>query len=274
MATFRGQDGSTVTRSDESSVKIKALGWRPRTRTVNHPWCGELAGKRGDIEDCVNDGNRTAPAGAPLELLLADDFFFAVHDDVNGKVRLTDRGAGLGLAAGLLGELVLFRKITLERGHVVVIDNRPVRDALVNVVLEDLLGEPEPRPVRDWLRYLSRSAYDMVGQRMMRRGLVRMSQAKVFRRAAVYRPVDLNAAAWPIVRIAQKLGRREQLVLPDVVLAGLIMATGLAKHLRAEAVDDISEYLGHLVSRLPTPLRVLVAETEAAIGEAVLHHRM
>lgn len=222
----------------------------------------------------MNDGNRTHPAGAPLELLLADDFFFAAHDDVNGKIRLTDRAAGLGLAGALLGELVLFRRITLERGYAVVVDHRPVRDALVNVVLEDVLAETEPRPVRDWLRYLGRNSYELVAQRMMRAGLVRTAQGRRFRRTPAYRPVDLNSAAWPIVRVAQKLGRQERLVLPDVVLAGLIKATGLDRYLRAEAIQDIGGYLEFLVSRLPAPLRMLVAETEAAIGEAVLHNRM
>jgi hypothetical protein len=221
----------------------------------------------------VNEANGTHP-GAPVELLLADDFFFAVHDDVNGKLRLTERATGLGLAGALLGELILFRKITVDRGMAVVINHRPVRDALVNVVLEDLLGEAEPRPVRDWLRYLGRNAYESVAQRMMREGLVRVGQVKRFRRATTYRPVDLNSAAWPIVRVAQKLARQEALVLPDVVLAGLLCATGLDRYLRAEAISDVHEYLEYLLSRLPAPLRVLVAETEAAIGEAVLHHRM
>lgn len=219
----------------------------------------------------MNDANGSGPA---LELLLADDFFFAAHDDVSGKVRLSERGAGLGLAAALLGELILFRKITLERDVVVVIDRRPVRDALVNGVLEEVVREPDVRPVRDWLRYFGRNAYDWVAQRMTREGLVRIGETRRFRRGSGYRPVDLNTAAWPIVRVAQKLARQETLVLPDVVLAGLISATGLDKYLRSEAVTEIHEYLGHLTSRLPRPLRVLVAETEAAIGDAVLHHRM
>jgi hypothetical protein len=219
----------------------------------------------------VNDTNGSGPS---LDLLLADDFFFAAHDDVNGRSRLSDRAAGIGLAAALLGELLLFRKITLERDVVVVIDRRRVHDALVNGVLEEIIREPDARPVRDWLRYLGRNSYDWVAQRMMREGLVRIGETKRFRRTSGYRPVDLNSAAWPIVRVAQKLARQETIVLPDIVLAGLLAATGLDRYLRAEAINDIYVYLEHLISRLPRPLRVLVAETEAAIGELVLHHRM
>jgi hypothetical protein len=219
----------------------------------------------------VNDANGSGPA---LELLLADDFFFAAHDDVSGKSRLSDRAAGIGLAASLLGELILFRKITLERDVVIVVDRHRVHDALVNGVLEEIIREPENRPVRDWLRYLGRNSYDWVAQRMMREGLVRVGETKRFRRGSGYRPVDLNSAAWPIVRVAQKLARQEPLVLPDIVLAGLVAATGLNRYLRAEAINDIYVYLEHLITGLPRPLRVLVAETEAAIGDLVLHHRM
>jgi hypothetical protein len=221
----------------------------------------------------VNDANGHGPTGA-VELLLADDFFFAAHDDVSGRIRLTPRAAGFGLAAALLGELLLFRKITLQRDEVVVIDRRPVNDVLVNAVLDDVVREPQTRPVRDWLRYFGRNSYDWVAQRMMRQGLVRIAETKRFRRAGGYRPVDLNCAAWPIVRVAQKLARQEPIVLPDVVLAGLITATGLDRYLRTEAVTEINEYLEYLTGQLPRPLRVLIAETEAAIGDAVLHHRL
>ena len=88
------------------------------------------------------------------------------------------------------------------------------------------------------------------------------------------RPVDLNAAAWPLLRVARKLARREPVVLPDITLAGLLCATGLDRYLRTEAVTEIGPYLAQLITGLPRPLRVLVAETEAAIGEAVMHHRM
>jgi hypothetical protein len=170
--------------------------------------------------------------------------------------------------------LILFRKITLQGGEVIVADRRPVRDSLVTGLLEEVIREPETRPVRDWLRYFGRSAYELVGQRMVREGLVHVAQNRRFRRSPGYRPVDLNSAAWPIVRVAQKMARQEPIVLPDIVLAGLISATGLERYLRTEAVADITEYKEHLIGGLPRPLRVLVAETEAAIGDAVLHHRM
>src|SRR5690349_3881607 len=43
---------------------------------------GGRPGWRGAREGLVNETNGTRPGGQRLELLLADDFFFAAHDDV------------------------------------------------------------------------------------------------------------------------------------------------------------------------------------------------
>jgi hypothetical protein len=220
----------------------------------------------------VNSTNGTAGARVPTELLLADDLFLAAHDDVSGRPRLPGRAAGLGLAAALLGELIMFRKLSLQRGHVVVVDRGPVPDALAHLVFEEVRRESEPSPVWDWLSYLARDAYDRVGQRMMREGLLTTGSRGLLRGGG-YQPVDLNAAAWPLVRLAQKLSRREAMVLPDVVLAGLVRATGLNRYLRAAALEDVQDYQRQLVAQLPTPLHILVSEAEGAIGEAVLRRR-
>jgi hypothetical protein len=220
----------------------------------------------------MSSGNGYGTADARLEFLLADDFFFAAHDDVSGKTRLSERAGGLGLAGALLAELVLFRKITVAQGQVVVLDRHPPSDALAHAVLDELVRERDARAVRDWMRYLGRNSYELVAQRLVLSGHVHTTQRRW--RSPVYRPVDMNTAAWPITRLAQKLARREAVSLPDVVLGGLLATTGLDRYLRSEAGAEIHRYLEHLVGRLPPPLRALVAETEAALGDAVLHHRM
>jgi hypothetical protein len=222
----------------------------------------------------VNETSENGATGTPLGLLLADDFFFAAHDDITGKSRLSERAGGLGLAAALLGELVLFRKIIILNGEAIVVDRRPLRDAVANIVLGELLREPAACAVRDWLRFLGRNACGLVAQRMERAGLVRIAETRRLRKSIAYPPIDMNTSAWPTVRLAQKLTRRESLSLPDTVLAGLMSATGLDGYLRSEADAEIHHYLEYLVAHLPPPLRALVAETEAAIGDAVLHHRM
>jgi hypothetical protein len=74
--------------------------------------------------------------------LLADELYLAAHDDVSGKPRQAPSAIGLALGAALLGELMLYGRVTLgERGVVVVVKHRPPSDALAHTILDSLLGE-------------------------------------------------------------------------------------------------------------------------------------
>jgi hypothetical protein len=71
-----------------------------------------------------------------------------------------------------------------------------------------------------------------VRQRMCAEGLLRRVRT---RRPAVtgrdrYLPTDFNAAAWPAIRLAGQLRAGEPMPLQDAVLAGLVAASGLLKH--------------------------------------------
>src|SRR5262249_52366927 len=106
-----------------------------------------------------------------LRLLLADELYLAAHDDVSGKPRQAPRAIGLALGAALLGELMLYGRITLgERTVVVVANHQPPRDALAHTILDSLLGERQPHPVRTWITYLAQSATERVAARLERAG--------------------------------------------------------------------------------------------------------
>jgi hypothetical protein len=208
-----------------------------------------------------------------LALLLADDFFFAAQDEVSGKSRLGDRALGLGLAGALLCELVISGRITVANGHLTVVDHTLPEDLTGQALVEEMVREREVTVVRDWLRYLSRTTFELVARRLLAAGHVRATAGGRIRRTVVYRPVNMNTAAWPLARLALRATRREELELTDVVLAGLLAAAGLDRTLLEGVPADGRQHLMGAVSRLPPPLRALVAETEAAIGDAVLRHR-
>jgi hypothetical protein len=58
----------------------------------------------------------------------------------------------------------------------------------------------------------------------------------------------------------------------DVVLAGLMLATGLDQHVRGNLDPIDRQHLTYLTGRLSPALRELLA-TDAAVGEAVLAGR-
>lgn len=206
--------------------------------------------------------------------LLADQFFLLAHDDVTGKCRLHQRVAGLGLAGALLGELVLLRHITIRSGVVVVIDSRPPDDALTHTVLDHLVAEPQPHPVRTWLAFLAQTSGDSVASRLERAGyLTRVPSRRPWRTAARWVPVDMSAAAWPRTRLERLVANADAMTVADGTLAGLVSATGLAPEILWEARPRDRQYLDHVVSTLPSPLPELLAQTEAAVGNAVIAHR-
>jgi hypothetical protein len=207
-------------------------------------------------------------------LLLADELFLIVHDDTSGRPRTHPRVAGLGLGAALLAELVLFGSINVASGALTVLDRRPPADALAHTVLDQLLGEPQHRAVRVWLDFLAQTAADTVAQRMMRSGLVsRAETRKLWRTAVAYKAVDVNLAAWPEARLRGLLSRRAQMTVTDVTLLALIVAVGLARKFLADTDHQAPRHLMDLIDALPAPLRELAAQTEAAVGAAVLNPR-
>ncbi|WBB82344.1 GPP34 family phosphoprotein [Micromonospora sp. WMMD882] len=202
---------------------------------------------------------------------IADEFFLIVHDDSRGRPRLNPTATGLGLAAGLLGELVLTGRVTVSDGRLSVLDRRPPADALAGTVLAQLVGESRHRLLRTWLVFLARTAADAVGERLSRAGVVRRQERRGVLRASVsYVAVDRNALAWPGARLLALLERPDPPTVPDALLCGLVAATGLTRVVLWDADPRARRRFGMLRPALPRALRELVGHTEAAVGAAVL----
>jgi Golgi phosphoprotein 3 (GPP34) len=216
----------------------------------------------------VSDGSGP---GRVSPLLLADEFFFIAHDENNGKLRLHRRAAGLGLAGALLAELLLTGNVHAGSGVLVVIDETPPEDFLSYQVLRQLSSETRHQSIRTWLAYLSQGALDRVGIRLVRN---QRAEARKTRRpwgtTVRYIPFDSQLAAWPAARLNLRVTRAEPLSIADATLAGLVVASGLAKHVWWEATAVTNHNLVAAVASLPMALREIVAQTEAAVGDSVL----
>ena len=80
-----------------------------------------------------------------------------------------------------------------------------------------------------------------------------------------------NAAAWAPVRLANILVRGVEMSISDRVLAGLVAATGLTRHVLwdFEVHRHGLPHLPSAVGSLPGDLRELVEHTEAAVGSVL-----
>jgi hypothetical protein len=206
--------------------------------------------------------------------LLADEVFLAAHDDVTGRPRQHPRAIGLGLAGALLGELMLFGLVTIRDGLVVVVGRQPPPDAVAHIVLDHLTGERQLHGLRTWLAFLSSTAAERVGARLERAGHVTRTQPRRLLKAGVrWVPADMSAAAMPGALLRHRLQREDPLDLQAATFAGLVDATGLGQAVLWGVTARTLEYRDWCVSGLPAPLQELIAETTAAVGNAVLTHR-
>ena len=207
--------------------------------------------------------------------MLADQYFLIAHEDRTGRSRLHPRATGLGLAAALLGELMLEGRIRIVEGDLHLISRQPPRDALAHDILDLLIAQPQHRDVRIWLAFLSQDAAVRVGERLMRLGAVEpVTRRKMLSTQTLYMPNNeqqRNAAAWAPMRLANLLVRGIELSLSDRVLAGLIAATGLTRHVLwdFEAHRNAMYMLPNAIASLPGDLRELIEYTEASVGSVL-----
>jgi hypothetical protein len=207
--------------------------------------------------------------------VLADQYFLIAHQDRTGRSRLHPRATGLGLAAALLGELILEGRIGIADGDLVILDRHPPADSLTHDILDLLIAQQRHREVRTWLAFLSQDAEVRVGERLVRLGAVDLiTRRRMLSTEVVYMPnspEQRNAAAWAPARLANLLVRGIELSLSDRVLVGLVAATGLTRHVLYdfEMHRQAFQSLPSAVDALPGDLRDLIEYTEASVGSVL-----
>jgi len=204
---------------------------------------------------------------------LADDLYLVAHHEVTGKPHLQPRAAGLGLAGGLVGELMLAGSIRLRDGLAVVGDGVPPGDEAARRVLDQVAGERDDLAARDWLLFLARTAAADVGHRLERDGyLVRVALRRRWR-GGPWVPADADCAFAPLVRVKAALDSARPVPQP-VLLGGLAAACGLGHQLALFLPPGALRRLDDAVRGLPADLRELIAQTQSAVDSALLAHRV
>jgi hypothetical protein len=206
---------------------------------------------------------------------IADDLYLVAHNDVTGKPYIQSRPLGLGLAGGLLTELVLAEAISVSGDEISwVASGRPPRDVLAAHVLEMVAGEREAHPVRDWLAYLARTASVDVASRLEAAGYLASAGRWFPWRPARWVPVDRDSAFAPVLRVRAALDPARPVSVEGAVLAGLAEACGLGFRLAQYAPAHGARLVEHVAVDLDPSLCDLIAQTKAAVDSAVLAHRM
>lgn len=206
-------------------------------------------------------------------MLLADDYFQIAHD-LEGAPRLTGRSVGLGLAGALLAELVDAGALSVDGDALYPVEGPLPADGLAHMTLDRVASEPEHRLVRTWLEFLARDAGEQVAARLVRRrSWTRVESRRLGRTRVEHVPVDPNRAGWPEARLWTAAHHGRTFTDADRVLAGLVTGTGLSWLVFRNAGTHVTDHVALEASKLSAPLRDLVAQVAATVGDAVLTHR-
>ena len=215
---------------------------------------------------------------APIPVLggtgyLADDLYLMSHHERTGRLLLSPRAAGLGLAGALLAELVLAGCVDVAGSLLGAVGLGQPDGELAARVLGVLADERPPRPVADWLAFLGRTAPADVAGRLERAGYLVAAPALPWR-AARWRPANPDCAFAPVTRVKSALSPARPADVQDLALAGLAAACGMGARLAAYLPPGSRARMDQASIQLDPGLRELIAQTHAAVGAALLAHRM
>lgn len=216
------------------------------------------------------------PAGRERWPLIADDLFLVIGDDW-GKLRVNRDVAQIGLAGGLLAELILSGYVTVERNYLIATRSGEPIDPLAGAVIRQVRAEQHELPVRKWIAFLAATSlgadylYDNVGHRLTRAGRVtRTERGVLWRRRTLYVPTDSNDAGWAWARISSALSRGQALSSTDVAFAGLMLATGLHRYVLLGDGNEIEHQLRDHVADARADIHALIEHIEDAVNSAVM----
>jgi Golgi phosphoprotein 3 (GPP34) len=202
---------------------------------------------------------------------VADDLFLLAHDDRSGRPRLAARPLGLGLAAGLLAELMLGDQPAIRLGRDGALRiAREVPAAAIgrHPLLQQVDLEPALRPVPDWLAFLARTAARDVGARLVQAGYLTRVSRRLPGLPARLVPADASWAVAPVNRVAAALDPRRPWEPYTAALAGLAYACGLG--FRVEPYLSAGRTAGDTVSRLAPDLQVLIRQAQITVSSAIV----
>jgi len=204
--------------------------------------------------------------------LVADDLYLMAHSDVTGRPLLQSRPLGIGLAGGLLAELMLDGCLAVHAGGVVATGSTWPAAGLARKIGDQILAEHQPHPLREWLLFFGRTAAAEVAARLAQAGYLTRARGWVPGRPGRWRPVNADWAFSSVVRVRSALDPARPFDPRAVAVAGLAVACGLGfrfGHDQVPAGRTVDEAAGYL----PPGVRALIAQTQAATDSAVLSHR-
>jgi len=208
---------------------------------------------------------------------IADDLWLIAHHEATGRLHLPRRATGVGMAGGLLAELLAVEvpAVTVHHGYVLPLRDRSGTLTAMSArpdepvaahVLDAIVSEPTPLPARDWLLYLGKTAAASVAGRLERSGYVARRRWRLV-------PVNPDWSHCALLRAHRALEQARTPAPYSALLAGLVLACGLEFRFWSGFPGAPVRPAGEATATLPGPLRELVAQVQATADSTVLSTR-
>ena len=167
---------------------------------------------------------------------------------------LHSRLTGLALAGGVIGDLMLAERVTVDLtsdpGRLYATVQEAPGDPLTRAVLGHIIAEPH-HPLSTWLLFFARTVYADITARMIAAKLLKPPVRHLLKQQPAA-PVDMNTAAWPLARLNLTIQRRKPPAARDCVLLGLLAAAGCAQGVLSE---HDPRFVAAATAMLPVPLQ-------------------
>lgn len=206
------------------------------------------------------------------ELRLHQELLLMALDDEKGTIRASN--SKYALSAGLLGELLLEGRITLERGskpskdRIIPANPKLLSDPLLDECLRKVHDSKKPRSPKNWIAKLSQTSglRKRVTTGLVRRGVLRERNTRILWLIpwTVYPSLDPAAKRRLVERIRAAVLGDGEIDDRTAIAVGVAASTGILKPLLGkQVVKDRKDRIEQIIES-----QFIAAATKAAADEA------
>jgi len=243
------------------------------------------------VRQMIDPSDRTSADGvacrAMTSVALAEELLLLAYDDETGKASGSQIGLDLGMAAAVLIELALARRIAMDGDLIVARDPTPIGEPIADAVLERLATDT-PHTAASWVQRLRHRLRTRVLEDLCARGVMRdvdetaMEFIHLHRYPSVDKTVERDIRERLVAAISGDAEPDERTAALATLLAAVRMEPALGAsgdevrvtHKRLEEIAERAGFTGgNLEDSMVRPsvafvIAALVRAVETALGRA------
>jgi hypothetical protein len=162
--------------------------------------------------------------------ILSEELILILLDPKSGKIKRRNRYLIHGILGGFLLDLVMLGRLTIIENEIIVIDETPVEDEILNFVSKTIQEEDENLSIYYWIKTLKRKISNpekLLLDKLVNRGIIKVEPKNIFGIIPSQRYFYTNPNLKEIIRtkICQVINEKEESDYRTLALLSLIYTT-------------------------------------------------